>query len=215
MIQALELLGVISSALFGVLLARRKGLDFVGAASISLISAFGGGTLRDVLLDRHPLFWIRNPWYPTIVLVVALLTSQLRRIPTRLERILDVPDALGLGLFSIAGTQIALAEGVAPVVAVLFGVMTGAFGGVIGDIVCNEVPGLFRPFTPLYATCAFTGAWLLILLKTLDVPETVASPLAVAFVVIFRLGALHFRIGLRPIDRTRPYPPDSTEGHGV
>jgi uncharacterized membrane protein YeiH len=215
MIQSLELLGVISSALFGVLLARRKGLDFVGAASISLISAFGGGTLRDVLLDRHPLFWIKNPSYPTIVLVVALLTSQLRRIPMTLERLLHVPDALGLGLFSIAGTQIALAEGVAPVVAVLFGVMTGSFGGVIGDIVCNEVPGLFRPFTPLYATCAFAGAWLLILLQTLEFPDSVAAPVAVAFVVLFRLTALHFRIGLRPIDRTPPEPPRSTEGRGV
>lgn len=215
MIQVLELLGVISSALFGVLLARRKGLDFVGAASISLISAFGGGTLRDVLLDRHPLFWIKNPSYPTIVLVVALITSQLRRIPVKLERLLHVPDALGLGLFSIAGTQIALAEGVAPVVAVLFGVMTGSFGGVIGDIACNEVPGLFRPFTPLYATCAFTGAWLLILLRTLHVPDSVASPVSVAFVVLFRLLALQFQIGLRPIDRNRRTPTDSTDGHGV
>jgi uncharacterized membrane protein YeiH len=213
--QVLELLGVISSALFGVLLARRKGLDFVGAASISLISAFGGGTLRDVFLDRHPLFWIRHPSYPTIVLAVALVTSQLRRIPIRLERFLYVPDALGLGLFSIAGTRIALGEGVSPVVAVLFGVITGAFGGVIGDIVCNEVPGLFRPFTPLYATCAFAGAWLLILLNALHVPDSAASPISVAFVVLFRLFALHFRIGLRPIDRDHRVTQDSTEGHGV
>lgn len=203
MIQALELLGVISGAIFGVLLARRKGLDFVGAATISLISAFGGGTLRDVFLDRHPLFWIRNPSYPAVVFFVAAFTSQVRRIPPSLERFLHVPDALGLGLFSIAGTEIALEQGVAPFVAVLFGVMTGSFGGVIGDIVCNEVPGLFRPFTPLYATCAFAGAWLLILLKLVEVPDSVASPAAVTCIVIFRLVAIRYQIGLRPIDQAR------------
>jgi uncharacterized membrane protein YeiH len=203
MIQLLELLGVVSGAIFGVLLARRKGLDFVGAATISLISAFGGGTLRDVFLDRHPLFWIKNPSYPTVVFFVAAFTSQLRRIPPGLERVLNLADALGLGLFSIAGTEIALAQGVSPFVAVLFGVMTGAFGGVIGDIVCNEVPGLFRPFTPLYATCAFTGAWMLILLKNLAVADSLASPLSAAAVVIFRLAALRYKICLRPIDGNR------------
>lgn len=202
MTQALEFLGVISCAIFGVLLARRKGLDFVGAATISLISAFGGGTLRDVFLDRHPLFWIRNPSYPAAVFLVAACISKVRRIPPGLERFLHVPDALGLGLFSITGTEIALEQGVAPFVAVLFGVMTGAFGGVIGDIVCNEVPGLFRPFTPLYATCAFSGAWLLILLRGTSVPDSIASPVAAASIVIFRLVALRYHIGLRPIDQT-------------
>jgi uncharacterized membrane protein YeiH len=194
-----EVLAVISGAIFGTLLARRKGMDFVGVFSVAFMTSFGGGTLRDVLLDRHPLFWIQYSWYPAIVFAVAACVSLIRRVPEWVERFLNLPDALGLGLFSIVGTQIALNEQVDPFIAVLFGVITGCFGGVIGDIACNDVPNLFRAGTPLYATCAFAGSALLVALTWLRIPESIAFSAGASTVVGLRLLALRFRIGLKAL----------------
>lgn len=196
----IEVMAVISGAVFGVLLARRKGMDFVGVFSVAFMTAFGGGTLRDLLLDRHPLFWIQYSWYPVIVFGVAAIVSLIPRIPPWVEKFLHFPDAMGLGLFSVLGTQIALDENVAPFVAVLFGVITGTFGGVIGDIACNEVPNLFRPATPLYATCAFVGGWVLLGCKMLPLPESADFVISATMVVLLRLIALRFNIGLRAIE---------------
>ncbi|RLS33302.1 MAG: trimeric intracellular cation channel family protein [Planctomycetota bacterium] len=200
MMLVIEVLAVISGAVFGVLLARRKGMDFVGVFSVAFMTAFGGGTLRDVLLDRHPLFWIQYSWYPVIVFVVAAVVSLIPKIPKSAERLLHFPDAMGLGLFSILGTEIALEQGVSPFVAVLFGVMTGTFGGVIGDIACNEVPNLFRPATPLYATCAFVGGWILLVCKMMPLPDSADFLISAAVVVVLRLLALKFNIGLRAVE---------------
>jgi uncharacterized membrane protein YeiH len=200
MMLVIEVLAVISGAVFGVLLARRKGMDFVGVFSVAFMTAFGGGTLRDVLLNRHPLFWIQYSWYPVIVFVVAAVVSLIPKIPKSAERLLHFPDAMGLGLFSILGTEIALEQGVSPFVAVLFGVMTGTFGGVIGDIACNEVPNLFRPATPLYATCAFVGGWILLVCKMMPLPDSADFLISAAVVVVLRLLALKFNIGLRAVE---------------
>ena len=200
MMLVIEVLAVISGAVFGVLLARRKGMDFVGVFSVAFMTAFGGGTLRDVLLDRHPLFWIQYSWYPVIVFVVAAVVSLIPKIPKSAERLLHFPDAMGLGLFSILGTEIALEQGVSPFVAVLFGVMTGTFGGVIRDIACNEVPNLFRPATPLYATCAFVGGWILLVCKMMPLPDSADFLISAAVVVVLRLLALKFNIGLRAVE---------------
>ena len=200
MMLVIEVLAVISGAVFGVLLARRKGMDFVGVFSVAFMTAFVGGTLRDVLLNRHPLFWIQYSWYPVIVFVVAAVVSLIPKIPKSAERLLHFPDAMGLGLFSILGTEIALEQGVSPFVAVLFGVMTGTFGGVIGDIACNEVPNLFRPATPLYATCAFVGGWILLVCKMMPLPDSADFLISAAVVVVLRLLALKFNIGLRAVE---------------
>lgn len=199
MTTIIEFLAVISGALFGVLLARRKQMDFVGVFSVSFLASFGGGTLRDVLLDRRPLFWVGNPHFPAIVFCVAGIASLLPRLPRRLERWLHIPDALGMGLFSAVGTNIALQEGTAPFVAVLFGVITGTFGGVMGDVVCNEVPSLFRPATPLYATCAFAGGWILVGCRMLALPADLSLWCGSSTAVILRLAALRWNICLRAV----------------
>ncbi|MEN9555379.1 MAG: hypothetical protein RLZZ232_1665 [Planctomycetota bacterium] len=199
MIPLIEIMAVVSGAVFGVLTARRKGFDFVGVASVAFMTAFGGGTLRDLLLDRHPLFWIENSRYPVMVFVVAAIAAVIPGISASFERFLHLPDALGLGLFSIVGTELALEQNVGSFVAVLLGVITGSFGGVIADIVCNDVPGLFRPATPLYATCAFVGGWLLILLKLTSLDPSISFFVAASVVVVFRLLALRFNIVLSKV----------------
>lgn len=195
MLDAIELAAVIASATYGVLLARRHEMDFVGVFSLAFIVAFGGGTLRDVFLDRHPLFWIREEHYPVIVFGIALVTSLLPRFPAKTESVLSVPDALGLGLFSIAGATAAIDAGTSLFNAALLGAVTGTFGGVIGDVICNRVPSLFRS-APLFATCSFAGSWLYFLLDSLAATERFAAPIAIAFIVCFRLAALRYNLHL-------------------
>lgn len=203
MLTLIELLAVGCGAVFGVLLARRKQMDFVGVFAVACTTAFGGGTVRDVLLDRHPLFWISHPHYPVLVFVVAGVASLIPRIPGWVERLLPIPDAFGLALFSAIGTDYALQDGVAPFVAVLFGVITGTFGGVIGDIVCNEVPSLFRPSTPLYATCAFLGGWVQVGCQAWQLPPDVVLWSSSAVVVLTRFIALRYHICLKAIGADR------------
>lgn len=192
MLQVIELLAVISGAIYGVLLARQHKMDFVGVFSLALIVAFGGGTLRDLFLDRHPLFWIRASHYPVIVFGIAIAAFFTLKVPKSSERLLHIPDALGLGFFSIAGADAALGEGTSWFIAAMLGAVTGTFGGVIGDTICNRIPSLFRPSTPLYATCSFVGSWVFILLSQIPAAEKLAAPIAISLIILFRLVALRF-----------------------
>jgi uncharacterized membrane protein YeiH len=199
MLPFLELMAVIAAALFGVLLARQKQLDLVGTISVTFVVAFGGGTLRDVLLDREPLFWIANEHYAWIVFGIASVGALLPWMPRRLDQWLAVPDAVGMALFSIAGADVAIrteAFVVSPFLASLFGVMTGTFGGVLGDIAVNDVPRLFQPTTPLYATCAFVGCWVYLLLRGSPLGGDVTMWSGAGVSIALRLAALRWNLRL-------------------
>ena len=154
----------VAFALSGLLCGARKQLDAVGVVVVVAgLAAFGGGTLRDILLDRRPFFWVQHAvwlWLLLGLCAAAMFFMRARHLaPT--ERAMQWPDALGLGLFSASGTQLALAQGLPAIVAVLMGVVTAAFGGVLRDIVCNEIPRAFKDQQP-YAVCAFAGGWVLV-----------------------------------------------------
>ncbi|MCR9199249.1 MAG: trimeric intracellular cation channel family protein [Planctomycetaceae bacterium] len=210
MFQLIELIAVIAGAVYGVLLARRHQMDFVGAFSIAFICAFGGGTLRDLLLDRHPLFWIRAEHYPVVVFAIALVISFVRSIPAWVEPVVDVADALGLGLFSVMGATAAVQAGTSLFIASLLGVVTGTFGGVIGDVVCNKVPSLFRT-APLYATCAFGGCWLLFGLQMLPLPPDAAVGISVCGIVVVRLLAIRYQWRLPQYSEPEAVTPDNSK----
>jgi uncharacterized membrane protein YeiH len=169
LLTAVEATAVIAFALSGLLEAMRKRLDVVGVCVVSGLAAFGGGTLRDVLLDRRPFFWVEHAhwlWALLALCIVATFVLHARHFePT--ERAMQWPDALGLGLFSASGTQLALAQGLPAIVAVLMGVVTAVFGGVLRDIVVNEIPRAFRDRQP-YAVCAFVGGWVVVAVQALD-----------------------------------------------
>ncbi len=155
-----EAAATVAFALSGVIEAARKRLDAVGICVVGGLAAFGGGTIRDVLLDRRPLFWVEHVlwlWALLAICIAAMLFMRGRHLePT--ERAMHWPDAVGLGLFTANGTQIALDSGMSAIVAVLFGMMTAVFGGVLRDIVCNEIPRAFSDHRP-YAICSFVGGW--------------------------------------------------------
>ncbi len=162
-LTAIEAAATVAFALSGLLEAARKRLDAVGVCMVAGLAAFGGGTLRDVLLDRRPFFWVEHAlwlWGLLLLCVLAMLFMRARHFaPT--ARAMQWPDAAGLGLFTASGTQIALHAGSPAIVAVLMGVVTAVFGGVLRDVVCNEIPSAFTDHRP-YAICAFAGGWVLV-----------------------------------------------------
>ncbi len=191
LLTAIEAAATIAFALSGLLEAARKRLDAVGVCVVAGLAAFGGGTLRDVLLDRRPFFWVEHAawlWALLGLCVAAMLVLRARHFaPT--ERAMQWPDALGLGLFSAGGTQIALAQGMPAIVAVLMGVVTAVFGGVLRDVVCNEIPSAFADHRP-YAVCAFAGGWVLVGALALGLPQGSALLVAAGTATGLRVLAL-------------------------
>lgn len=189
--HALELAATIAFTLSGVMVAARSRLDAVGVYAVAFLAAFGGGTLRDLLLDQRPFFWVRHVEYlwGVLALATAAMLFMRRRHFEPTERAIQVPDALGLGLFAAIGVDLATRAGMPALVAVLMGVVTGVFGGVLRDIVCNEIPTAFRDHRP-YALCAFAGGWVYLALAALAGPEWLALTTTVIFTAGLRLLAL-------------------------
>jgi uncharacterized membrane protein YeiH len=195
-IYLLEMIGVVAFAISGMIIAQRKNMDPVGVFTIGFITALGGGTLRDLMMDNHPLYWIKHQEQPVLILAMALVFSYAglgRRI--RESRIV-FPDAIGLGIFSILGAQLALDLGHSWFVASLLGVMTGTFGGALRDTLCNEVPYIFRK-DHIYASISFVGCWLYFLCQWLLANETLALTIGLLFIVIVRMAAVRFDIRLQ------------------
>jgi uncharacterized membrane protein YeiH len=190
-VTAIESAATIAFAISGLLAAARKRLDAVGVCIVAGLAAFGGGTLRDVLLDRRPFFWVEHAvwlWVLLALCVLAMLFMRARHFaPT--ARAMQWPDALGLGLFTASGTQVAVDAGAPAIVAVLMGVVTAVFGGVLRDIVCNEIPTAFRDHRP-YAVCAFAGGWVLVGSHALGAADGVGLVAAAASAAVLRIAAL-------------------------
>lgn len=189
-----ELLGVAVFAVSGALAAGRKSLDLIGVAVLAVVTAIGGGTIRDILLDRHPIFWIDDPTYLVVILVSAALTMLYVRLRTPPSTSLRVADALGLALFSVSGAQIAEQAGLPGMIVVLMGTITGSAGGVLRDVLSAEVPILLRQ-TELYATASIVGTSIYLVLETTDVARNIAALIAMMVVAAIRLAAIYW--GLR------------------
>lgn len=182
---------VFAFAVSGLLAAARKRLDVVGVFVAAGLTAFGGGTVRDLLLDRRPFFWVDHPawWWVLLALCSAGMMFLRARHLAPTERAIQWPDALGLGLFCGSGTQLALAAGMPAIVAVLMGVVTATLGGVLRDVVCNDIPALFSDHRP-YAVCAFLGGWALVAVHGAGGPQWLGLVLAVVTATGLRMLAL-------------------------
>jgi uncharacterized membrane protein YeiH len=192
----LSLLGVAVFAASGALAAGRKGFDWIGVGVISGVTAIGGGTIRDVLLDRHPIFWIADPLQLVVILGAAALTLLYVRFRRPPWSALLVADALGLALFAISGAQVAEQQGHPGIIVVLMGTITGSAGGVLRDILSGEVPLLLRNTEVLYATAAIAGVTVYLLAKTAGLLPTPATLLGVVTVAAIRFAAIFWRLRL-------------------
>ncbi len=195
----IEVAGTLFGALSGIVDARRKNMDLVGVYAVGLITAFGGGTVRDLLLDRRPFFWMQRPMYTLVILAMALLylyaPNAIAWLTARRAQVVAlVFDALALGFFGMLGASFALDRGHIPIIAVLLGVITGVFGGVMRDIIINEVPVVFTP-GGFYASAVFAGGCLFTGGVVFGMPHPLALNLGIVLTVTLRL--LSIRYGLQ------------------
>ena len=190
----LEFIGVGVFAVSGALAAGRKKLDLLGVVVIATVTALGGGTVRDVLLDRHPVFWIAQPRYLYVSLAAALVTVIYTRHFRPPDRSLAYADAVGLAMFTVSGAQIAQSLQLDAGVVVLMGAITGVVGGVIRDILTAEIPLILRRGR-FYATASIAGVIVYLLLELL-LPRNVAAVAGMAFIAALRIAAIHWALAL-------------------
>jgi uncharacterized membrane protein YeiH len=194
LLRLTDLLGVSVFAISGALAAGRKSLDLLGVVVIATVTAIGGGTTRDVLLDRHPVFWVADPAYLIVITLAALGTvafSRRFRVP---GDALVIADALGLSFFVIGGAQIAESLALPALSIIVMGVITGTFGGLVRDVLTNEIP-LVLSRGELYATAAIIGVASYLLLLPL-LPRSVAAVAGMAVIFALRLAAILWKLRL-------------------
>lgn len=197
-ITLLYVIGLLGAAVFavsGALAAGRKGFDLLGVVVIAVVTAVGGGTVRDVLLDHHPIFWIADPAYLVVILLAALVTVLWVHFYKPPRGTLQIADALGLALSTIGGTQIAEQANVPGIAAVVMGAITGSVGGLLRDILSAEVPLLLRQ-SDLYATAAIVGSAAYLVLQGLGMQRTTAALLGMAAVAVLRIAAILWHLRL-------------------
>lgn len=192
----IEYFAVAVSAITAVLAAEGKRIDLFGVMVLALVTAVGGGTIRDLCLGVRPVFWIEQPHYVWTALIAAVVTFVAARFVRMPEKMLDLADAFGLALFGIVGTEKALNFGTPGIVAVLLGIVTGVAGGILRDVLRREVPWVFLPDVNLYATAVFAGAGVFVLLRLwLPDPETPRYA-GMAVILVLRLAAMRWNLRL-------------------
>ena len=190
-----DLFGVAVFAITGALMAGRKSMDLFGVLVIAIVTALGGGTLRDLILDNHPVSWIRNDTYIWVASLAGVGTVLWVRMTQPIhERGLLIADAFGLAVFTVIGTEVALQHNMPHSTALIMGVMTGVAGGVMRDVICNEIPLIFQK--EIYATACLLGSPVFIGMRELGTPHWLDTGVAMLCVLLARLAAIRWHLAL-------------------
>jgi len=195
LVRLLDLIGIGVFAISGALAAGRKRLDLLGVFVLAAVTAIGGGTLRDLLLDRQPIFWLADPTYLGVIIAAVAITFAYVRWRRPPLASLLVADALGLALFSVAGAQIAEGAGLPAVSVVLLGTMTGVGGGVIRDVLSTEIPFVLRRGN-LYASAVMFGIAVYLFLESVGLSRQQASLTGMGVIAALRLAAIRWELKL-------------------
>ncbi len=190
----LDLLGTVAFAISGALAAMNRKLDLFGIFIIAFVTAIGGGTLRDALIGSTPVMWMEHTVYIYLIGVVTILSIIFRNKIYYLKTSLFLFDTIGLGIFTITGVETGIQNGLDPIVCITLGAMTGTFGGVIRDILCNEIPVIFRK--EIYATASILGATIFIILYELNFNTDLIYIVTSLIIISIRLAVVKFKISL-------------------
>lgn len=190
-----DLIGTCAFAISGVLAAENKKLDWFGATFIGFITAVGGGSVRDVLLGSHPLGWVNDVNYLYSIGLGVIISLLFTKKVSELRKTLFLFDTIGIGLFTIIGLEKTLALGHSSVVAVIMGVFSAAFGGVIRDILVNDIPLIFRK-TEIYATACAAGGLIYLGLDYLGLERDIIAIATISFIIVIRTLAVKYHITL-------------------
>lgn len=195
-----DVIGIIAFAISGVMVAMDKKLDLFGVFIIAFVTAVGGGTLRDLLIGNTPVLWLTESVYTYIIAATVVFSILLRAKLKHMRRPLLLFDAIGVGFFTLVGVAKGTSVGLMPIMCVALGTMTACFGGVIRDILCNEIPVIFRK--EIYATACILGGVSFFLIRKLPINEVFADIATVLIVIGIRLVAVKFKISLPNIYRS-------------
>jgi len=198
LILFIDILGTIAFAISGVLTALNKRLDPFGILIIAFVTAVGGGTLRDILINV-PVAWMQDLTYVYVIVASTILAVIFRKRLGYIRRSLFLFDTIGISLFTIIGVEKGIAAGFSPVICVALGTMSACFGGVIRDILCNEIPIIFRK--EIYATACILGATAYFVLHATPIPEGFIVIISGAIVFTVRFLAVYFKLSLPSIYR--------------
>jgi uncharacterized membrane protein YeiH len=194
-LQTLDYAGVAVFAVSGAIAAGRKSFDLLGVVVIALVTSIGGGTVRDVLLNRNPVFWIGNPTYLIVIVATALLTVPYTRRFKPPRQALQAADALGLAFFGISGAQVAENAHLPGLILVVMGTITSVFGGVLRDVLCNDIPMILRKGN-IYATAVIAGVSLYVIGSSLGMSRESASVLGMLVIAGLRFAAIVWNLSL-------------------
>lgn len=190
----LDLLGTTAFAISGALAAMNRRLDLFGIFIIAFVTAIGGGTVRDMLIGNTPVTWMENIIYIYLIGAVTIFSILFRRRLDHLKKSLFLFDTIGLGIFTITGVEIGIQNDLNPIISITLGAMTGTFGGVIRDILCNEIPVIFRK--EIYATASIVGGLAFIILYELGVKQDVIYLATSITIILIRLVVVKYKISL-------------------
>lgn len=188
MLLFIYLVAITAEAMSGALAAGRRNMDIFGVAVIAFVTALGGGTIRDMVLGRFPIGWTQHPEYIYLVIAAGLATTLIARYMHRLKRLFLVLDAMGLIAFSLIGSMLALDLNYPIVVVVMAGMITGIFGGILRDVLCNQVPVVFR--RELYASVSLIVCIIFLSLRAVGVGTDANTVISFTIGLTLRLLAI-------------------------
>ena len=194
MFYTIDILGTIAFAISGVLVAMNKKMDLFGILIIAFVTAVGGGTLRDILIGQTPVGWMKDMTFTYVILGSAVFAVMLRNKINYLRTSLFLFDTIGIGLYTVIGIEKGLSADLHPIICIALGTMSACFGGVIRDILCNEIPVIFRK--EIYATACILGGLSYFLIRKLPLESDFVFMIAGAIVILIRLLAVKFKIAL-------------------
>ncbi|MFV0541567.1 MAG: trimeric intracellular cation channel family protein [Aestuariibaculum sp.] len=194
MFYTIDILGVIAFTISGVLVAIEKRMDVFGILIIAFVTSVGGGTLRDLLIGNTPVSWMQNITYTYVIVSTAILAIIFKSKLSYLRTSLFLFDTIGIGLYTVLGVEKGINAGLHPIICIALGTITASFGGVIRDILCNEIPVIFRK--EIYATACILGGIVYFLLQKLPIDNNIVFMIAGAVVIVVRLLAVKFKIVL-------------------
>lgn len=197
--QIIEILGTFAFSISGVLVALEKRMDVFGVFIIAFVTSVGGGTLRDVLIGQTPVTWMENMIYVYVIIAATIFSIVFRKRLDYLKGSLFLFDTIGIGLYTVVGIEKGLAIGLHPIICIALGTITACFGGVIRDILCNEIPIIFRK--EVYATACILGGLIYFLLRELPIDNNFVFVISGSVVIVVRLIAVKFKISLPSLYR--------------
>ncbi len=195
MIEILDFIGVFVFAISGVLTAISKKLDLFGIFIIAFVTALGGGTLRDALIGKTPVVWMEDLNYVYLIGFASVIALVFRNYLNRLRVSLFLFDSIGLGVFTLIGLEKGIDAGLHPVICIALGTITATFGGLIRDILCNEIPLLLQKGS-IYATICILGGLLFFVFKTIGLEDSLNELVTSIFIILVRMGAVRYNWSL-------------------